>query len=234
MGMEHPRPLRKGLTSVPTTPEGLLRAGPPRLAALSDGVFAVAMTLLVLDLRVPDLPPNHAATALAHSLLALWPHYLTYALSFVVVGAFWMGHHQTLLLLRRIDRGFVWLNLLFLLCISAVPFVTAVYGRYGGEPVAAAVYAGFLLVTQLIQIALLVDATRHRRLVGEDLDPVWLADRMEGQLLVAAVFAVSFVVAWLSPLAALLTLSLVWVINALGRPIRLLRPHRRPRQPTPG
>jgi uncharacterized membrane protein len=105
---------------------------PHRLEAFSDGVLAIAVTLLVLDLHVPDDPGR----PLGELLLAQWPSYLTYVVSFVVIGIMWVNHHALFSRVAQIDRRLMFLNLGLLLVVSALPFPTAVAAdglRRGGR-----------------------------------------------------------------------------------------------------
>jgi len=112
-----------------------------RLEAFSDGVFAIAITLLILDVHVPE-DMTHAAAALR----AQWPSYLGYAVSFAVIGIIWTNHHAALAYVGRVDRGFQYLNLMLLAAVAFIPFPTALLARAlqdgEGERVAAAVYGG--------------------------------------------------------------------------------------------
>jgi uncharacterized membrane protein len=85
--------------------------GKNRIEALSDGIFAIAMTLLVLELHVPDLPPNAPNVQVAPALFKLWPKFLTYAVSFISLGVYWIGHHNMYHVIRRSDRVLLWLNI---------------------------------------------------------------------------------------------------------------------------
>ena len=96
-----------------------------RILALSDGVFAIALTLLILDIAVPATTSDDDLTKV---LLDLWPRYLAFALSFLVISRFWVIHRQAFRLIVRGDPALVWLNLLLLLFISFLPFPTAVLG----------------------------------------------------------------------------------------------------------
>lgn len=126
-----------------------------RVEAFSDGVIAVAITLLVLDLRVPE--PDDAQS-LAARLVALWPNYLAYVISFAAIGIMWINHHAMLRRLVGVDHSVLVLNLALLLCIVALPFTTSLLATYLDAPqgghLAAAVYAGALLVTSVVFIAL--------------------------------------------------------------------------------
>ena len=126
-----------------------------RLESFSDGVIAVAITLLVLGITVPTPSAHHGLT---HELLRQWPAYAAYALSFATIGIIWINHHAVVGRLDRTDHVILLLNLLLLLCIGLVPFATslmATYLRNGrGESVAATVYAGTFLVVTVVFVAL--------------------------------------------------------------------------------
>jgi uncharacterized membrane protein len=118
-----------------------------RLEAFSDGVLAVAITLLVLDIHVPDpLRTPHLASALSH----MWPTYVAYATSFVTIGIIWINHHVMIARLRLADHVILTLNLLLLLTIGVIPFATSLMAEWlresHGQHLAAAVYAGSFLV----------------------------------------------------------------------------------------
>jgi uncharacterized membrane protein len=101
-----------------------------RLGSLSDGVFAFAMTLLVLDLRVPALELVHSEHDLQHALARLAPNILTYVLSFMTLGIFWVGQHTELSKLKRSERSLTWIHLAFLLAVTMVPFSTKLLAAF--------------------------------------------------------------------------------------------------------
>ncbi len=120
---------------------------PNRVEAFSDGVFAIAITLLVLDLHVPE----PGSGTLAHELLAQWPSYLAYVVSFMTIGIIWINHHAALSRLRSVDHSIMIWNLVVLLTVGILPFTTSLMATYlkesSGESVAAAVYgASYLLM----------------------------------------------------------------------------------------
>ena len=126
-----------------------------RLEAFSDGVIAVAITLLALDIAVPEPNGTHS---LGHALLQQWPNYVAYAISFITIGIIWINHHVMIGRLREADHSIFILNLLLLMSIGVLPFATALMARYlregNGEHLAAAVYAGAFLVLSLAFISL--------------------------------------------------------------------------------
>ena len=122
---------------------------PGRLHALIDGVFAIALTLLVLDLPRPE-----HSTHLAHALLQQWPSYAAYLVSFVTLGILWIEHHGMMGAVRAIDRRFLERTLAFLLFISIIPWPTALAadyarGGFGDARAAAVLYAATMLMMGL-------------------------------------------------------------------------------------
>jgi len=111
-----------------------------RLAGISDGIFAVGMTLLVLGLSVPTLTVGATEGDLWQALLRLGPNVLVYAMSFMTLGIFWVGQGTQLNLLARSDRNYTWLQLLFLLAVTLVPFSTGLLARFPGFRLALVVY----------------------------------------------------------------------------------------------
>lgn len=106
-----------------------------RFEAFSDGVFAIAMTLLVIEIKVPDLSQAKASTAI-NTLIQTAPHILSYITSFLVIGVLWLNHHALFHLLKRVDRIALTINLVLLMCIAFIPFPTALIGEYGKlEPI---------------------------------------------------------------------------------------------------
>src|SRR5277367_1636571 len=101
-------------------------SGTHRLEAFSDGVFSIAITLLVLEIKLPENPPIHSSGQLWLALAQLWTHYLGYVLSFFVIGVMWANHHALFEYIRRADRAVLLANLLLLMGVGFLPFPTAV------------------------------------------------------------------------------------------------------------
>jgi uncharacterized membrane protein len=150
--------------------------GTNRLEAFSDGVIAVAITLLVLGIAVP--PPESTAS-LGHALVHNWPHYAAYVVSFVTIGIIWINHHVMINRLRMADHSILMLNLLLLMSIGIIPFATELMATYlrqsNGQQLAAAVYSGAFLVMAVAFAAL----NRHILLVKAHMlaEPMPLARR---------------------------------------------------------
>jgi uncharacterized membrane protein len=103
----------------------------PRVLALSDGVFAVVITLLVLEIHVPELTQGHS---LAEALAEVRPSFNAFAVTFILTGMYWVGHRDLFALIRRTDRGLVWLNILYLLPVCLLPFGASLLAPTGGNP----------------------------------------------------------------------------------------------------
>lgn len=166
-----------------------------RLEALSDGIFAVAMTLLILDIR----PPLHEALAqatLPHLLFGLWPKVFTYIMSFMVLGIGWSGHHNLFHHAKRTDRYFLWMNIVYLMGIVFVPFSTSLLGEFSDQETAIVLFGLNLNFTAMMLYWMWGYAAKGRRLIDSNLDLtiVDLAKRriLSGILLYLIVMALSF------------------------------------------
>lgn len=138
-----------------------------RIAAISDGIFAVAMTLLVLDLKTPAGEAIHSDAGLLHALAGMYPQFITYLLSFLTLGIFWMGQQAQLSLLSASDRGFSWIHLGFLCGVSFIPFSTRLLAEYIEYRAAIFVYwMNLLLLGALLYISWR-HAARHKLLKDE-------------------------------------------------------------------
>jgi len=121
-----------------------------RLVAFSDGVFAIAITLLVLSITVPTVSEKHLGRALRH----LGPEFFSYALSFLVVGMYWMAHHRTFRSLVKVDRILLWINLAVLGFVALLPFPTELLGKYGDTTLATVIYAGSIVAVGSVSVLL--------------------------------------------------------------------------------
>jgi len=120
-----------------------------RIEAFSDSIFAVILTLLVLEIRVPQVDGSDVSHELAHRVLSMTPKFLAYGLSFVIVCIWWVAHHQLFRVLARSDRGLLWINCLFLLWLSFIPFPTAMIGDFPTEAFAVMSYGAVMTLAGL-------------------------------------------------------------------------------------
>jgi len=142
-----------------------------RLIFLSDGVYTIALTLLAVELVLPESAVDLHGRDLLESLLDSWPKVLAFLTSFTVIANFWVGHNVLFQHVRRFDGGLMWLALLQLLCVAFIPFPTSVIGSHISDPVAQQFYFTTLLVTGLVMAALWWYITSRRRLLEPDLSP---------------------------------------------------------------
>jgi uncharacterized membrane protein len=185
-----------------------------RTESFSDGVFAVAATLLVLDLAVGNVPRGQLADALADQ----WPHYATFVVSFLTIGIIWSNHHLLFERIARVERSLVLLNLVLLMTVTVIPFPTrllASYLRSGrDEHVAAAVYAGSLLAMSIAFIATNVWSAR-REMLAEWMTPERTRQALRRSSLGLGVYALAVGLAFASPVASLALCGAVAVYYAL-------------------
>ena len=212
-----------------------------RLEAFSDGVFAIAITLLILDLRVPRLfevatdsmkQGLSPAAVLGSKLLHLWPNALAYFMSFAVILVIWVNHHRIFTIVRRADRAFLFWNGLLLMFVTLVPFPTALLAEYmaGGDHgqfrIAALVYSGNGFLIALAFRGLWRHAIKDGRLLPAGYDPAAIKrvddEYKWGPVAYFVVFLTAFVVPWAS---VGLCLALVMAFSFQGLMNR--RPRRR-------
>jgi TMEM175 potassium channel family protein len=125
-----------------------------RIEAFSDGGFAIIVTLLVLDLKVPVLHDPKSVTELAGQLQNLLPQFLSWLISFVIVCKFWLNHHHIFELARHANYGLVWLNVIFLMCQSFIPFPTALMGEHAPNPLAVSFFGCGMAINTVAFIAM--------------------------------------------------------------------------------
>lgn len=150
-----------------------------RLEAFSDGIFAIAITLLILEIKVPQVNSSEGTTSLASGLFALWPSYFAYIFSFIMIGIFWANHHYVFNLYERSNGILKLINLFFLMFISFLPFPTAVLARYITDTqqrqTAIILYALTLFVTVLMWLFMWLYASHDHQLLNKNLDDQFIA-----------------------------------------------------------
>jgi uncharacterized membrane protein len=147
------------------------KIGANRLVTLTDGVFAIAMTILVLELGVPVAERTLSDGELGEKLWEMWPEFLMYGLSFLVLGMFWLMHHAIFDSVVHYDFTLQWLNIGFLLFAALIPFSTALFGEHGATEVTSLVYGLNMLAITLSNWSMWTYAATGHRLVRPDLDP---------------------------------------------------------------
>lgn len=166
-----------------------------RLEALVDGVFAFAMTLLVISLTVPSIPKSRAAAELAPALLSMWPELLSFLIAFFVLASFWVVHHRHFHYLNAVDTPILWLNIVILIFVVLVPFTTNVSGDYSDVQIAVILFHLNLLMLGLLFFIQWQYLVRHPTLAGTipiDLTPKQAVDRIITPLAACVGIALSF------------------------------------------
>ncbi len=171
--------------------------GLERLVFFSDAVFAIAITLLILEIRLPAASAELNNEELLSRLLEIWPEYLSYVISFLVIGSFWQSHHRKFRYIERYDDRLLWLNLLWLMVIAFIPFPTAVLSEYGNRT-ATIFYALTMTAAGLLSAVLWWYAVQGHRLVAKDLDTRVRRRGFVKSLVLPLIFLVSIGLAFLN------------------------------------
>jgi uncharacterized membrane protein len=170
-----------------------------RMEALTDGIFAIAMTLLVLELKVPDLPKSASPHELLHGIRQEMPALFSFIISFLYCALLWVLHHMAMHFIRHLQFALVWLNLLFLMAISTMPFSCGLLGHFLRNPAAQEIYfANMFIAAALLALQWLV--AKKKKLINED-DPERV--RLMGQQLMffPVALAAGLVAAYFNPIA---------------------------------
>ncbi len=199
-----------------------------RLEALSDGVIAVVLTILVLELGGEAISDAKTSAELDAAILAQWPIFVSYAMSFMVVSLYWVSHHTYFTFIREVDETQLWLNLLFLFCLTFIPFSADLLGEHPGLRAGAIIY-GFNLAacTAALYLNWHYAWTKGHALV-KDADLVVTGRFQQRTLRVAIAYFLATAVSWFSPMTGFyLYIAIVVVFafrqmrsQALGRLLR--------------
>jgi uncharacterized membrane protein len=170
-----------------------------RIVFFSDAVFAIAITLLAIEVRLPDLPPGQTDASFLGALAAVGPSFFAFVLSFVVIASFWVGHYRTFRYVVDADGRLVAINFAFLFCIAILPFPTSIIAHEGNLASAAAIYAIFGFATGALSTVLWVYPARIAHLTAPSVTPEIARYVTYRAAVIPAVFAVSIPVALVAP-----------------------------------
>ncbi len=190
-----------------------------RIEAFSDGVFAVAITLLVFDLQVPQPRPREtfSVATLGMALLNQWPFYLAFITSFATILIMWASHHSIFKMVYRSNTPFLFANGFLLLLVTAVPFPTALVAEYLNKPAAAmacAVYAGIFVVVNIAYNVLWWTVRHHRYLLRPEVSDAQVKMHTRNVLLGLPIYLIATVMAFLNPYVSVGICSALWVFWA--------------------
>jgi uncharacterized membrane protein len=197
-----------------STAKGSVGIPPGRLLTLADGIFAIAMTILVLDLRLPNTPAD-----LAGRLKSIGPSFATFVVSFVVLGVFWFAHHQTFHFLVRVNRNVVWLSILFFMGIVLIPFVASVLGSYPTDRIALTLYGGVIGLITVLGYVIWWYITGDRGLVVAGLDPDLVRKVRQWIAVGPCIALVAIVLSFIVPLVSLLIYLALPVLFIVFNPV---------------
>lgn len=213
-------PIQDSPAHSPKKEEPAARIPADRLKALADGVFAVAMTLLVLELVVPELK-DHSNRELTSVLLSMWPKFLVYVLSFLIAGIYWLVHHAIFDAIKYYDSTLAWINIIFLLFVALIPFTTWLLGEYFLMKTSTIIYGVHLLFMFLGGYSLWVYSTGKHILVVPDLDPKVVKGAKKMGYVYFSILAIAIVIAFFSPLISVIIYGffvlLILVFTAMGK-----------------
>lgn len=170
-----------------------------RLEALTDGVYAIAMTLLVLNIEIPNIHKNITSRLLYIQLLNQWPLFLHYVMSFVLLGAFWIIHHVQFNRIKRVNRPLLWINIFGLMFIALIPFSTSYIADYGDFTIATLVFHCNMLLIGLTFFINYVYATINHRMVDKDLDNKIIVEGRKRNLIIPVISLLAILVSFFSP-----------------------------------
>jgi uncharacterized membrane protein len=194
------------------------RRGPERLEAFSDGVFAIAITLLVLEIRVPSGDQLADPDQLVKALGALWPSYVGYLISFVTIGIIWANHHNLFRLVARVSHGLILANLLLLLTVGFVPFPTALLAATLETPsaqIGVLVYAATFVVVAIAFNVLWYEIRTRPGVLRSDVEAWSVAAISRSYRLGPPGYFVAFVAALINPalgMGVIVVLTLLYLL----------------------
>jgi uncharacterized membrane protein len=188
---------------------------PTRLETFADGVFAIAATLLIIDVGLPE----ELDDSLGRELLDIWPQYIAYAISFLTIAIIWVNHHTVLGVIGSVDRTFLFLNVALLLAIAFIPFPTGILAehvRTDDGRAAALLYGVTMLAMSISFLAVWLYAAVGRRLIRSDADTRTVTGITRSFLPGVPIYAISTLVAFVSPEASAALFGLIALFYMLS------------------
>jgi uncharacterized membrane protein len=171
-----------------------------RLEAFSDGVFAIVITLLILDIRFPDVDYSQFGT----TLVSLVPRILAYVMSFIIIGVYWVTHHNSMHAIKKTDRRFLWLNILLLLFVSFIPFPTSLLGRYPFQAGPIMIYGFTLIACNVVGYVMIIYVWYHPHLAIPDFNKKYMRRHTPIYIVVNGLYLCAILLAHWFPLVSYL------------------------------
>jgi uncharacterized membrane protein len=181
-----------------------------RLEAFSDGIFAIVITLLVLEIRLPETDYSNLPAALRSIL----PKILAYVMSFAIIGLYWVFHHYTLNFIKQVDGMVLWINILFLLFISFLPFPTIIMGRYPFQTLSVVMYGANLLLINATGFASIIHLRRNKHLSSALFTDVIYKSQIKLYLIVNFLYVAAIALAFFLPSVSycIVAAMAIWLI----------------------
>ena len=189
-----------------------------RVEAFSDGVFAIALTLLILGIQVPSLNSFTANDKLFHALINLWPSYFAFILSFLAVLIMWINHHGFFKYLRRINTPFLFANGFLLLMVTFINFPTAILAKYINSPafnIASAFYCGSMVLISIAFNLLWFSAAYNRKLVRDEVSDGLIIKIRNAYWLGFFIYFTAFIISFFFPFLGLFICISLWIFWTL-------------------
>lgn len=192
-----------------------IESGPEieRFVFFSDAVFAIAITILALDIRVPNIPSGEVAERLPGVLIGLLPKFYSFAISFWIIASYWLAHHRLFHYIKGYDSGLLRINFLFLMWIVLIPFSATLLGEYASHQITMIIYFSHLSLASLSLGLLWRHVVRGHKLVDADLDSVIIRYNLFRTLAPLVVFLLAIVISFFSVAAAGLSVLLLLFVR---------------------
>ena len=171
--------------------------GLERIIFFSDAVFAIAITILALEIRLHNVDSSFTEKELTHALLTIWPKYLGYGIGFMTIGVLWISHHRKFRFIQRYDRNLMWLNLILLMFVAFIPFSTSIISEYGNRT-STIFYAIVVSIASLASLCLWWYASNNSRLIDNTLDLRHIHHETQVSLAVFIIFTASIGLAYIN------------------------------------
>ncbi|HET6717579.1 MAG TPA: TMEM175 family protein [Nitrososphaeraceae archaeon] len=194
-----------------------------RIVTFTDGVLAIVVTLLVLEIAVPQLSPSEVETELPKRLLELLPDILSYATSFIILGFFWIAHDDLFHYIKRANRTLSWITIFYLMFIAFIPFSTALIGEYRDQEISIIVYGINIIIVLVFAYLQWEYATKEHHLVDIDLDPNLVTIISRRQFVGMILYAFGIVISFLNTQVSLALFILIPLYYLIPKKYFLIR-----------
>ncbi len=188
-----------------------------RIEALTDGIFAIAMTLLVLTLDLPEVGKELTRVGLNNLLIAQIDKFFNYALSFILLSIFWIVHHQQFHFIKRTDRGYLWINIFFLMFVALMPFSTSLVGDYSNDWMAELFFSSNMFALGMFLNLGWAYATKGHRLVEHSLGQQRIALGKKRGMITPLISLLAMVLSLIKPQLCSYVYILIPIVLSLPR-----------------